>query len=267
MAKKTKLPEKTKPFVTGAPTDENTFRQALKFFGIMVMIVFITFIVCSMAGVKSDILRVVINTVVEAAVLLILFSRGADLGTDAVARGEIVYQHNEKGLDITQNERKIPFHKCKGFIIGLIGSAVFFIPALLLAFTAEKQMTTAGTLPSWMDGFMRRSEISGGLAAYSQNGSLGVLDIIRIFVRVTIMPFVAMAGTENRDLLLLIERISPVLVLLPALAYGAGYLQGPSRRKQVHTEIAANTRKRVTRERRERQKKKNNVPKTPQQLN
>ena len=53
MAKKTKLPEKTKPFVTGAPTDENTFRQALKFFGIMVMIVFITFIVCSMAGVKS----------------------------------------------------------------------------------------------------------------------------------------------------------------------------------------------------------------------
>ena len=80
------------------------------------------------------------------------------------------------------------------------------------------------------------------------------------------MPFVSMCGAENRELLLFVERISPLIVMIPAAAYGTGYLQGPARRRKVLTEIEENARKRRIREKRERRAR-NVVPKGPEQLN
>ena len=155
----------------------------------------------------------------------------------------------------------------EGFLIGFLGSLLFLVFALILAFTAGKQMTGAGGLPSWMDTYMRRSEISGALASYTQTDPMNITDILRIVIRLLIMPFISMAGAENRGALLLAERLSPVLVLLPAIAYGAGYLQGPARRKRIHTEIAANAKKRRIREKREKRSRISAAPKGPQQLN
>ncbi len=256
-----------KPFLSGSPTDENSFRQAIGFLGTLLLVAFMSFLVCSMTGVQSVFLRILINTAIEALILLIFFSRGVQLGTDATARGEILYQHVEKGLPASQSEKKIPFHILKGFMIGFLGSFLFFVLALFLAFTARKQMTGPGTLPSWTEGYMHRSEIGGALVAYTNPSALNFTDIIRIIVRMLIMPFVSMAGTENKDLLLTVERISPLLVLLPALSYGIGYLQGPSRRKLIHSEIVSNNRKRIIREKKERRKKQGIASKGPQQLN
>lgn len=266
MTAKKKTAEIAKPFLRGAPTDENTVRLALKFFGSLLLIAFMSFIVCSMTSFDSVFLRILVNGAIEALILLILFSKGADLGTDGVARGEILYQHVQNGQPVSSGERKIPFHSCKGFLIGVCGTVPLLLPAVILALTAEKQMTGAGTLPSWMETFMRRPEIGGALAAYTQAVSVSFTDIIRLIVRIAMMPFVSMAGADNRGLLLLLERLSPLILLLPALAYGIGYLQGPARRKTVHTEIAENRRKRISREKRER-KKRNIVHKEPEQLN
>ena len=265
--KKKNVKKVSKPFLTGAPTDEYTVKNALKFFLLLLIIAFMTFIVCSMTAFDSAVLRVGVNVLIECAVLLILFSRGADLGTDAVARGEILYQHVEKGIDPSANERKVPFHKLKGFTIGILGTLLFLILAVILALTAGRQLTGAGALPSWTEAFMRRTEFSSALSSYSQPVSISFTDIVRIIVRIAIMPFITMMGSENKDLLLLIERISPVLVLLPSVAYGIGYLQGPSRRVMVHTGIAEGNRKRVNREKRERKARKTPTHRGPQQLN
>lgn len=267
MNSKNKPAEKTKPFITGSPKDENTFRQALKFFGALVLVAVMSFIVCSMTSFNSVVLRVGINLVIEMLILYIFFNKGANLGTEGVARGEILYQHVQKGIEISPNEKKIPFHQAKGFVIGLLGSVFFVAAAFILALTARKQMTGAGTLPSWTEAYMRRSEISDALVSYTQTVPITLTDIIRIFVRLMIMPFISMCGAENRNLLLLMERISPLLVILPAAAYGTGYLQGPGQRKKIHTEIAANARKRKIREKREKRARKASTPKGPQQLN
>ena len=267
MGNKPNTSEKAKPFLTGAPKDENTVRQAVKFFGTLFLVAFMTFLVCSMTSFNNDILRIGINLVIEALILIIYWNKGAELGTDGVARGEILYQHIQKGQDASEGERKIPFHQAKGFLIGFLGSLLFLVFALILAFTARKQMTGAGGLPSWMDTYMRRSEISGALASYTQTDPMNITDILRIVIRLLIMPFISMAGAENRGALLLAERLSPVLVLLPAIAYGAGYLQGPARRKRIHTEIAANAKKRRIREKREKRSRISAAPKGPQQLN
>ncbi len=266
MSNRQRTTGETKPFMRGKPNDENTMRQALKFFGAMILVAFMSFIVCSMTSFNNHILRIGINIVIEALIILIFFSKGADFGTDGVSRGEILYQHIQKGQEASENEKKIPFHAMKGYIVGILGSALFLIGATLLAFTAERQMTGAGTLPSWLDSYMRRSEISDALASYSQSTGITLTDILRIIIRVAIMPFISMCGAENRDLLLVIERISPILVMIPAAAYGTGYLQGPARRRKVHKEIAENARKRRIREKRERRAR-TPVSKGPQQLN
>jgi len=264
-----KPPQKVieKPFLKGSATDETTVRQSLKFLGILAITSLMTFLVCSLTSFKSDVLRILINIVIEMLILIIFFDRGAASGTDAVARGEILYQHIEKGIDVSTGEKRIPFHPIKGCLIGCTGSLLFFILAVILAFTAQRQMTGAGVLPSWMDTYMRRSEVSGALVQYTQSGSVSFTDIIRIAVRILIMPFISIAGAENRGLLLTIERLSPLLVLFPAISYGSGYLLGPSRRTKVHSEIAENRRRRVSREKRERKARITHTPKGPEQLN
>ncbi len=267
MTTKPKTPAKAKPYLKGTPTDENTGRQALKFFGAMFLVAFMSFLACSMTSFDNAILRIAINVIIETLILFIFFSRGATLGTEGVARGEILYQHIEKGQQVEESEKRVPFHSMKGFIIGGLGTAVFVICALILALTATRQMTGSGTLPSWMDAYLRRSEISGALISYTQGDPVTASDILRIVVRLLIMPFVTMCGAENRNMLLLVERLSPLLVLLPALSYGIGYLQGPEQRKKVHTEIAANARKRRIREKREKKARIAIKPKGPEQLN
>ena len=264
---KTDSKKVTKPFQSGAPTDENTVRNALKFFAILILSAFMTFLVCSMTAFKSNFLRILINAVIEGLILTIFFTKGMEKGTEGVARGEILYQHLQKGREISAGEKKIPFHPLKGFVIGLLGSLIIFLIAVILAVTATKQMTGAGVLPSWMETYLRRSEIGDALSGYSQSSGMTVTDVARIVVRISMMPFITIAGAENRGLLLLLERISPVLVLFPALSYGAGYLRGPEKRKQIHSEIAVNNRKRISKEKKERKARRDTVPKGPEQLN
>lgn len=267
MTNKAKPKETTKPFFQGKPTDENTTRQALKFFGGLLLFAFMTFLVCSMTNFDSPVLRIAINVIIETLVLYIFYTRGMSLGTEGVSRGEILYQHMQKGEEAEESEKRVPFHKAKGFVIGLLGTIPFVILAIVLALTTTRQMTGSGTLPSWTEAYMRRSEIGDALASYTQGVAFTFADGIRIAVRLALMPFISMCGAENKDIILIVEKLSPVLVLLPALAYGIGYLQGPAMRKRVHTEIAANRRKRMLREKRERKARIAIKPKEPEQLN
>ena len=76
-------------------------------------------------------------------------------------------------------------------------------------------------------------------------------------------PGVYAVGT---DAMLLAERLSPLIVLLPAAAYGTGYLQGQKERTRIHTGIAENRKSRARKEKRAR-KARMNRPKGPEQLN
>jgi len=267
--KKKKKPVRvvTKPFVQGSITDENTFRNALKFFGTLVMVFLMTFIVCAMTSFDSAFLRIFCNAAIELLVLFIMYNSGGKTGTDAVARGEILYQRREKGQDVTINEQRLSYHPMKGFVIGVLGTVLFLIPALILAITAKRQMTGMGALPAWTGTLMRRSEIGDALVAYTETPSMQWTDFVRAFVRACIMPFVSLIGTSNKDGLLLVERISPILLLLPAVAYGIGFMSGRKERTRIHTEIAESQRIRKKRENREKRARKARESKMPEQLN
>ena len=266
--KKKEVKPVTKPFAKGSPTDENTWKNAAAHFGMMVAMAVMSFLVCSMTGVDSLILRLLMNGLIIFVILMVFYQRGINHGSDAVARGEIIYQRDERNLPVSNSERKLSYHPAKGFLNGLIGTIPFLIFAIVFAFMAERQVTGAGVLPSWTGVYLRRTEIGGPLAAYTQPVGLAFTDILRILVRICVMPFISLVGAENSSGMLLVERLSPVILLLPALASGIGYLQGVSIRTKVHTEIAENKKKRARRERKARKARLNNLkPKGPEQLN
>ena len=135
------------------------------------------------------------------------------------------------------------YHPIKGFLSALIGSLPIILCAIVLAFIAERQMTNIGTLPSWVSGIESRPEIGNALAIYHETGSMSLEALLRLIVRMTIMPYVNLIGASNKDAMLTLERVSPLVNLLPALAYGLGYMSGVNVRTIVHTNIALGKKK------------------------
>lgn len=246
------IQEVHKPFLTGSVFDERTLKNCLFFFGSLIIVFFIAFIACATASFGNVILRLLFNAAVIILALFIFFNNGSKRGTDDVTRGEILYQKKEKGQEFTESERRICFHPMKGYLTALIGTLPFLILAVYLALNTSIQMTGAGTLPSWMQAYTKRSDIGNALVSYLQPEGMKLLDYIRALVRIMVMPFVYIAGAGNKAGILLIERLSPLILLLPAASYGTGYLTGRNIRTQVHTAISTNDRKRIRRENRRR---------------
>ena len=152
---------------------------------------------------------------------------------------------------------------------GLLGTIPFFLLAVVLALNTQLQMTQSGTLPSWMQAFTRRGDIGSALVHYTQPEGMALIDYIRIAVRICILPFVNIVSSGSKEGMLLLERLSPLILLLPACAYGTGYLRGPEMRARVHTAISENDRIRKRKEKKERRIRAGIAarPKEPEKLN
>ena len=109
-------------------------------------------------------------------------------------------------------------------------------------------MTEAGTLPSWMESYTHRSDIGSALISYTQPTAMTAVEFVRAMVRITILPYVNLVTSANKAGILMLERLSPLIILLPTAAYGTGYLTGKNVRTQIHTAISANEQKRFRKE-------------------
>lgn len=268
--KKTKdLKPVKKPFLTGGITDETTPRSALLFLGSLILVAFMTFLVSASTAGGAGWLRILVNVSIILLVLFIFFTNGANKGTEAVSRGEILWQRQEKGQPFSDSEKKMCYHGLKGFTVGLLGTIPLFLIALLLAFQTRLLTTDSGTLPSWLQSYLNREEVGGALMHYTQPEGLSFVDYLRMIVRVCLMPFVNLVGGTNRMGILWIERLSPLLVLLPAAAYGFGYRTGRMNRSKVHTAISEANRLRIRREKKAQKARRggNSHRREPEQLN
>ena len=267
--KKKKQPLEAWPYLTGSPFDSRTLPTAVKLCLSMLALMMAFLLLGMMLMWKNDALRVLVNGFLLFIAYFVYWQAGLSSGTVAVNLGEILYQRQQTGREIDGNERRRAYHPLKGFLIGLIGSIPIFLCAVGLALTAEKVMSSAGALPSWLETLERREEIGGALASYHVGATLSGTDVLRLIIRMAIMPFVNIVGAENKDALLMLERFSPLLVLLPGLSFGVGYLGGVKVRSRVHADIEAGKRKIRRRQQRERRQNRQRVrgDKGPGQLN
>lgn len=265
--KKTKLV--VWPYLKGTPMDSHSWLTALKFFLCTFVLMLAFMFLGAMMMWNNIILRVGTNSVLLLVAYMIYWQSGLSAGATAVNHGEMMYDRQSAGREVTPRERSWGYHPAKGFLIALLGSVPVFLCSVILALTAEKVMGGAGALPSWLSTLEHREEIGGALASYHQSGAFGMTDVVRLIVRMAVMPFINIIGVRNKDAVLTLERFSPLLVMIPALCYGVGYTRGVAVRSRVHADIEAGKRKikrRQQRERRERRQQRQR-PQGPGQLN
>lgn len=263
--KKQKIEKVSKPYLKGDMIDRTTLPGAGKFFFGMLGMAVAFLIFCVMLNFDSQWMNIAVNLAVVLGFYLFFGQFGMNAGADAVNQGEIMYARQEKGRPVADWEKSMCYHPLKGLISALIGSIPFVLCALILALIAKRQMTSLGALPAWVSSLEGREEIGGALAYYHEGGSVSLETILRLITRMTIMPFVNMVGAGDMDAMLILERVSPVLNLLPALVYGLSYMQGVGARTSVHTNIAMGkqkARRKQAKERRARTQRR-----TPNQLN
>lgn len=252
-----------KPFLRGNAVDGTTLVSAVKVFFSLLGLVLANLLLGTLAMWDIQWLNILFNCALLLVVYGVYYQNGMGKGTAAVNQGEILLQRRETGRNVSAKEQAGCFHPAKGFLIGLIGLAPALVCCVLLACVAQKQYTGLGALPSWISSLQRQSETAGALAMYNQVSTMDMESGLRVIVRLLIMPFVNMVGSDNRDGLLLLERLSVLPMLLPGISYGIGYLQGVKVRTQVHTDIAMGKRKRARKDKKRRQSR----AKAPEQLN
>lgn len=160
------------------------------------------------------------------------------------------------GKQITLIERARCFHPAKGFYSVLIGMSPFLILAILLALMAREQVYTLGGLPSWVKSFETRADIGLALAYYHENISVGLVGVLRIIIRLLLFPYINMIGTDSAKGLLLLEQMSPLVILIIPMLYALGYLRGPDLRARVHGSLKADSKRRKYREQKARAQRK-----------
>lgn len=265
--KKQKIEKVSKPYITGKMIDRTLPGGALKFFAFTALMMFVYFMSIIVASMDSKVLNVLINAAIILTTWLIFWQSGLSSGADAVTQGEIMYQRREKDRPVAQWEEDLCYHPLKGLIIALVGSIPLLIASVVLACIAQRQMTTLGMLPSWVSTFETRQEIGGALMYYHQDAQLTLESILRVVIHVATMPYVSLLGAENKDLMLLLERVSPLLNLIPAVVYGLGYMAGTQERVAVHSNIALGKKKARRKQARERKARQQAVRRGPEELN
>lgn len=261
-----KIKPVTKPFMRGSLMDKGTVKSGVYFYFAMLLMVLANLLLGSMSSWDIPWMNILFSSILVLMIYAVFYMNGTGKGTAAVNHGEMMLQRQESGRTVEDKDRAACYHPGKGFVIGLIGTVPILLCALVLAVVAKVQYTGLGALPGWIDNLQRQPEMAAALAHYTQPVELTIEDITRLLVRLHILPYVNMVGATNREGLLLLERISPLIVCLPALSYGVGYTQGVQMRTRVHTDIAAGKRKRAQKERRQRQARVK-AAKGPEQLN
>lgn len=255
------LPVADKPYLKGKAFGKPALTRGLRILGFLLLSAVLYLFLGQLLAVESAWLRILLNISVLLVAYFLMFMDGAQSGEREVAYAEIALSRQEAGKPAKPAELARCFHPGKGFVSALIGVLPVFLLCLVYAFMAVRESYTLGTLPSWLAPYQARPDIGLALSYYQEGRGLGLIDFLRAAVRLLVFPFINLAG-GSRDGVLLVERLSPLLVLLPPLSHAIGYLWGEQRRAIVHGSIATNARKAA----RKQQKKRQPPKQEPRQL-
>lgn len=241
--KSVRRPLVKKPYLKGNALSMLAARRGLRILAYLVLSAVLYFFLGQLLVIDIAWLRTIINLAVVIAFAALLYANGAQEGEGDVAFAEIALLRKQDGKTISKQELDRCFHPLKGFVTVFFGALPFVLVCLVYALMAVRDTYTLGSLPSWLAAYETRADIGPALSYYHEQSVFGVADILRMVVRLIIFPFINIAGSRNPDGILLVERLSPLLVLAAPVFYGIGYARGEFYRAQVHSGIAANERK------------------------
>ena len=232
-----------KPYLKGNWHDGAAVKRGLGLLLYYVLFAFLYFVVGSALSFGGEALRIVMNLMMVLVCAAILYMNGAKVGEAEVAFAEIAYARKESGKGVDTKDYERCYHPLKGVFIALIAAIPLLLITVPHAITAVKRVYALQSLPSWVSGYSTQEDVMLPLQYYQQNVSVSFMDILRIVSRVLVFPFANIATADRPDAMLLVDRLSPLLALIPLAGFPVGYLTGPRSRAIVHGDIStSNTR-------------------------
>ncbi len=218
----------------------------------LLLMVFLVFGALLIFG--NRIISIIINVAFLSICGYFFYFRGLYVGTRQAAASEIAFKDKLLGKNSSVNPDEC-FTRWRGFVAVVFGMLPFFLVALYFALHTERQYYQLGSLPSWLNQYMHYDNLDVALGYYMENTGLHAMDILRIFVRGSIMPFVSMANNAGAEVMLTVEKLSPLLILLVPSLYGFGYVQGENNRIQINKAIHSNAKRKNIVENHKKEKK------------
>lgn len=246
--KKNKLTPVYKPYAKGNWHSAGAVRQGLKLMLYYLAFAFAYVVLGAPLQFGNAALRIVCNLALVLCCGAVVYMNAARLGDTEVALGEIVLGREEDGKPVSAKDKENCYHPLKGLFVLAVAAIPVLLVTVPFAVTAQKQVYALQSLPSWVSSYTGHDEIGAPLAYYQRQFAPGVLDYLRLVSRVLIFPFANMASISGTDAMLVMDRLSPILALLPALGYPLGYRTGPRSRALTHGSIVSSRKRYVRKE-------------------
>lgn len=254
-----------KPYLKGCWHDVSALRKSLRILAYYIIFVLIFVVAGAVLSGENILLAWLFNGLIILGCGGLLYMEGCRDGDNQVALGEIAYTRQENGNPVEKKERDRCFHPAKGLFTAVCGALPVVILGVVHALLAKKQGYALQPLPEWVMALGKDSEALAPMQYYVQSTGFHLVDGIRLVGRLLIFPFAQVARLYGPDAMLLADRLSPLLVCIPALGYPLGYRTGPRSRAMVHGDIQAGNRsyrrkqQKAIRERKARTEKKNEL--------
>ena len=184
-------------------------------------------------GVPNAMLRMGMAALLGFAVLAFYFMEGMSPGTSDAMNSRQMAKLEKMDHVVDAREDASCYHPLKAVMGSMMLFAIPLVLAIVLAVNAKPYTYELQDLPSWISGsYGMREDVMAPLGAYTQALTTSVMDWIRIVVRLFMLVFINFFG-EIQTSIELIDRLSPLFILLYPIAYVAGYLCGPAQQAKL----------------------------------
>lgn len=197
--------------------------KVLSYIGIFA---FLSLVLSTVTG-TGDLFGRVLNILLLGCYAILELLEGATRGEHDVTMSRTVQGRLEKGIEPEKGELARCYGPFKAFAAFGLAVSGFFLMAVIVALAAKPYTYTLQDLPMWMSAYTARSDVGDALSYYTVTTGASVVDFLRIIVRACILPFVNLF-TEVQEASAIIDRLSPLFIILLPLMYPLGYLAGPS---------------------------------------
>ncbi len=242
--KKKKIKPIPKPYLKGNAVSRLVVTRGLKLMVYPVIFILINLFVGAAFSFEGSLfLRVLFNVALVLFCGLLLYTNGQNTGYGDITLAEIMYNHVQEGKEVSARDRDRCYHPLKGLTTALVGYLPFLILSLIYALTVQRQQFALPALPSWVGAFEGERDFMLPLQYYQATEPFTAGVVLRVIMRLLLYPYINLVGARNASLTLLVDRLSPLALLVPYLGYVVGYLRGRHSRAMLHGSMAAADRK------------------------
>ena len=179
-------------------------------------------------GIPNATLRTGMAALLCFAVVAFYFIEGMSRGTGDAMNSRQMAKLEKAGHIVDEREDASCYHPLKALAGSMMLFGIPLVLAIVLAVNAKPYTYELQDLPTWMSSsYGLREDIMAPLGVYTQALTTTLMDWIRIVVRLFMLLFINFFG-EVQTSIEIIDRLSPLFILLYPIAYVAGYMCGPA---------------------------------------